>query len=175
MTRTRLDNDLISRKDLLEAIKADRLTNASDAIYFIENAPTIEAEIFPSEGLQKALENYKKPSPLPVCKLTHEQLNTPYGVEPIKQTIEADSGEAVAWIHPMYLNSSVQALGGEVAFFKPNDSCIPLYTSPQKQWVELTDEQIRIVGANMYGFAISSDYVEFARNIENALKEVNNG
>lgn len=51
-----------------------------------------------------------------------------------------------------------------------------LYTSPPKrEWVELTDEQIRIVGANMYGFAISSDYVEFARNIENEIKEVNHG
>jgi hypothetical protein len=46
---TRLDNDLISRKALLEAIKADRLTNASDAIYFIENAPTIEADSGESE------------------------------------------------------------------------------------------------------------------------------
>lgn len=35
-------SDLISRKALLSVIRNDRLTNASDAIYFITNAPAIE-------------------------------------------------------------------------------------------------------------------------------------
>jgi hypothetical protein len=130
---TRLDNDLISRKALLEAIKADRLTNASDAIYFIENAPTIEA----------------------------------------------DSGEADAEVYStaVYPNSNGMyehtflfndrlAQQTELYLYNPNKY-------QKREWVELTDEQIRIVGANMYGFAISSDYIEFARNIESELKEVN--
>lgn len=35
-------SDLISREALLKVIRDDRLTNASDAIYFITNAPAIE-------------------------------------------------------------------------------------------------------------------------------------
>ena len=35
---------LIDADALLEAIKADRYTNASDAIYFITNAPTVQRE-----------------------------------------------------------------------------------------------------------------------------------
>jgi hypothetical protein len=35
-------SDLISREALLKVIRDDRLTNASDAIYFITNAPAVE-------------------------------------------------------------------------------------------------------------------------------------
>lgn len=41
MGRTNM-SDLISREALLKVIRDDRLTNASDAIYFITNAPAIE-------------------------------------------------------------------------------------------------------------------------------------
>lgn len=36
---------LIDADALLEAIKADRYTNAQDAIFFITNAPTVEREL----------------------------------------------------------------------------------------------------------------------------------
>lgn len=35
---------LIDADALLEAIKADRYTNAQDAIFFITNAPTVQRE-----------------------------------------------------------------------------------------------------------------------------------
>jgi hypothetical protein len=92
-------------------------------------------------------------------------------------TIEADSGEAVAYLVDGRLEQGL-LFDKESATNMAEANCgevKPLFTSPQKQWVELTDEQIRIVGANMYGFAISSDYVEFARNIESEIKEVNHG
>jgi len=36
---------LIDADALLEAIKADRYTNAQDAIYFINNAPTVQRRL----------------------------------------------------------------------------------------------------------------------------------
>jgi hypothetical protein len=61
-----------------------------------------------------------------------QALSTPPNTDALKQYVDAEIarriGEPVAYIHHMYLHSAVATLGGEVAFFKPNDSCVPLYT-----------------------------------------------
>jgi hypothetical protein len=142
----------------------------------ITNAQTIEAEMFPSEGLQKALENYKKPSPLPVCKLTHEQLNTPYGVEPIKQTIEPDSGEAICYVSKKVLQSVLDKNAGLVPIWYEKDTVATeaLFTSPPKrEWVDLTDEQITKLKYQSVNTNGDVSIKEFAKEINDALKEVN--
>jgi hypothetical protein len=119
---TRLDNDLISRKALLEAIKQDsRFSHTQQSIDLITNAPTIEA----------------------------------------------DNGEAVAW---KYTTNKVHTWITEV---KPPDdaydegSLIPLFTSPQKQWVELTSQQITNIAVQHQSLH------QVAKAISAKLKEVN--
>ena len=86
------------------------------------------------------------------------------------QTIEADSGEAVAWVldhtpNKGYMKithvkeyadkemsktkeSNPSGFGKEYGCY-PYDVCIALYTSPPKrEWVELTDEKISLMAFN---------------------------
>lgn len=125
---TTLDNDLISRKDLLAELNKE---------WYTEIVP------YTKQGVIELITN--------------------------APTIEANSGEAVAWIHPMYLNSAVFTLEAEVAFFKPNEKCIPLYTSPQKrEWVDLTQEEFDEIFEN-------TPYEKMKDALSNKLKEVNHG
>lgn len=57
---------------------------------------------------------------------------------------EVVSGEPVAYIHALVLEKR-QGLGCEVAYFKPNENSIPLYTTPQpSRIVELEAEIARL-------------------------------
>lgn len=92
---TKLDNDLISRKALLEAVNNGFVEDAADAIYLITNAPTIEA----------------------------------------------DSGEPVAWCRrDTILNWGGQIINAAMMFPSPKGlkEAIPLYTSPQqREWKDI--------------------------------------
>jgi hypothetical protein len=51
----------------------------------------------------------------------------------------------------------------------------PLYTTPQRQWVELTDKQINNAWFLNGGGLAANRFHDFARAIESKLKEKNNG
>jgi len=75
---TKLIDDMISRKALLEAIKMPKgieqhlvRFTGEHIVNLITNATTVD--------IAKIFEGYKTPEPLPVIPLTHEQLNTPFG------------------------------------------------------------------------------------------------
>ena len=52
--------------------------------------------------------------------------------------------------------------------------CFPLYTtSPKREWVGLTVEQIEDVGFNLLPTVAQKDFVEFARYVEMLSKEKN--
>ena len=81
-----------------------------------------------------------------------------------------EQGEPVAWMsedeHTVYTSKQV-------------DGCfqhdhIPLYTTPQRTWVGLTEEDLKLLSAEwriVYGAWMD----DFARDIEAKLKEKNNG
>lgn len=128
---TKLDNDLISRKALLEEV------------------------IKMTVGRMRVSANYQDIKDL----IT----NAP--------TIEADSGDAVAW---KYTTNKVHTWITEV---KPPDdaydegSLIPLYTSPTKrEWRELTDEKIVELATTRYDSKRS-----FINASIKMFKELNNG
>ena len=53
---------------------------------------------------------------------------------------------------------------------------VPLYAAPQREWVNLTDDEIEEVGGPFPFYSndwCDSDYVDFARAIEAKLKEKN--
>jgi hypothetical protein len=71
--------------------------------------------------------------------------------------------EPVAWLSEGGDVSRSKRYMDEMGF-----KCNPLYTSPQKQWVGLTDE-------DMEALFLNEDGVRFARYIEAKLKEKNHG
>jgi len=126
---TRLDNDLISRKDLIEYFKEN--SNGDYTEWFLEN-----------------IEDAINDAP----------------------TIEADSGEAVAWIS----NDCVLPLKEDGSYWlypDNNDKLrIPLFTSPQKrEWVELNLKQLDRIYLN------NNSLADIAKAIQAKLKEVNHG
>lgn len=84
-------------------------------------------------------------------------------------TIEADSGEAVASLQPVaYMNDA----GFAYAEFKEDldpyyGKIIPLYTSPQKQWVGLSHDDFN--DASWF----TDEFIEGANWAQNKLKELN--
>ena len=98
-----------------------------------------------------------------------------------KAELPADNGKPVAWI----TRGKLTMIRADAVML--DDTSIPLYVSPRKQWVGLTDEQVedeweRITGHSIFGgdrseqraMYISPDEVfEFSRAIEAKLKEKN--
>lgn len=78
----------------------------------------------------------------------------------------ADDGQPVAW---MMVN---KVIGPPSLHWKPQEDwhitweCKPLYTTPPKQWVGLTDEE-------MEALFLNEDGVRLARYIESRLKDKN--
>jgi hypothetical protein len=125
---TRLDNDLISRKALLEAIRPNLTRLYGYEIREIESLIT----------------------------------NAP--------TIEADSGEAVAW---MYVNDDGECEQIEYGEVFNDPDVTPLLTSPQKrEWVSLTYDQKMDLKENNDWYNFPSDLIDAT---EKLLKEVNHG
>lgn len=102
-------------------------------------------------------------------------------------TIEADSGEAVAWIDGEGIVTNGYM---PVGWIDGKDRAIPnswqpLYTSPPKrEWVELTDEQISLMAHNedegdwndlRFRDCWREGYLLGAKAIQAKLKEVNHG
>ena len=81
-------------------------------------------------------------------------------IDELRQALETKQ-EPVAWISEGGDVSRSKRYMDEMGF-----KCNPLYTSPQKQWVGLTDE-------DMEALFLNEDGVRFARYIEAKLKEKN--
>ena len=113
------------------------------------------------EGL-KALQNGKCWTAYPT---EHEDCNTPLYIAMPPMPVQ----EPVAWM--------CSAFGDDEVEYGPHqecENCVPLYTTPpQRQWVGLTASEI----LNMMPSTIPADYdgelMEFARAIEQTLKEKN--
>jgi hypothetical protein len=176
---TRLDNDLISRKALLEEVKQwleDKDDNSS--IYdVITNAPTIEADSGEKQRADSWVDAVRDLAR--ELGIADEDSNgSIYDWKHIKRIAlknEADSGEVVAW---KYTTNKAHTWITEV---KPPDdaydegSLIPLYTSPPKsEWRELTDERIQEIAFTRRSI-LKSEMVETINMISNELKEVNHG
>ena len=85
----------------------------------------------------------------------------------------ADDGQPVAW---MMVN---KVIGPPSLHWKPQEDwhitweCKPLYTAPpKKQWVGLTLKEI-LINRHLIDWTSEWSYLEFAREIEQALKEKN--
>ena len=80
----------------------------------------------------------------------------------------ADDGQPVAWISEGGDVSRSKRYMDEMGF-----KCNPLYTAPpKKQWVELTLKEI-LINRHLIDWTSEWSYLEFAREIEQALKEKN--
>ena len=138
---TKLDNDLISRKALLEAICAEDVLKVYQCIKLVKQAPTIESEA----------------------------------------SSRADSGEAVAYLWESIGRWSAYLVSnGSKANLAPPDwllDAVKNATSPKKQWVELTDEQILQAKSDCANSPYTNVHTAlgFARAISAKLKEVNHG
>ena len=76
--------------------------------------------------------------------------------------------EPVAWISEGGDVSRSKRYMDEMGF-----KCNPLYTAPpKKQWVELTLKEI-LINRHLIDWTSERSYLEFAREIERALKEKN--
>ena len=77
-------------------------------------------------------------------------------IEVIKEALETKD-EPVGWIDNK----------GNMICTKINESCRPLYTTPQRTWVGLTDEEIESI------YMETMNFQQNARRIEAKLKERN--
>jgi len=100
----------------------------------------------------------------------------------IAPTIEADSGEPVGYANSQDLTDMKVKRQSCNVWHKKYENCdVELYTSPQKQWVELTDSDINnlayqsrndVQGVTL-GHTTQEQY--FGKLISAKLKEVNHG
>ena len=81
-----------------------------------------------------------------------------------KEALEKPTQEPVAWMHCVDEDIT------EFNDFQACPKCEPLYTHPAPSWQGLSDDDISYTWA---GFA--PDAIDFARAIEQALKEKNHG
>ena len=80
----------------------------------------------------------------------------------------ADDGQPVAWISEGGDVSRSKRYMDEMGF-----KCNPLYTAPpKKRWVGLTLKEI-LINRHLIDWTSEWSYLEFAREIEKALKEKN--
>ena len=80
----------------------------------------------------------------------------------------ADNGKPVAWI----TRGKLTMIRADAVML--DDTSIPLYVSPRKQWVGLKDEEIVAATNAVHGFgAIKQKDMNFAKAIEAKLKERN--
>ena len=85
----------------------------------------------------------------------------------LRQALETEQ-EPVAWLSEGGDVSRSKRYMDEMGF-----KCNPLYTAPpKKQWVELTLKEI-LINRHLIDWTSEWSYVEFAREIERALKEKN--
>ena len=124
-----------------------------------------------------------------------EALEQPEGKEffergkEIARWADKQAQEPVAWIKEAelggiasYKEMGLEGWGTNLGILKPEPDDIPLYTHPH-QWQGLTDDEIfKIVPTieqikPQYGMMLSNEWniLEFARTIEQALKEKNYG
>jgi hypothetical protein len=86
--------------------------------------------------------------------------------------IVKDEHEPVAWANSFDL----QNFDMKVRTGPDLHHTVPLYTAPPKQWVSLTDEEVSEIIDREIGFnSCWGPEEKFARAIEQALKEKNNG
>lgn len=103
-------SDLISREALLKVIRDDRLTNASDAIYFITNAPAVsgEAILYAVDGYKEALRIHNGAT---LCTEKPTDLHKlPLFTTPQQPKSVADALEEAAKICDDYANSNFGSL-----------------------------------------------------------------
>ena len=85
----------------------------------------------------------------------------------LRQALETEQ-EPVAWISEGGDVSRSKRYMDEMGF-----KCNPLYTAPpKKQWVGLTLKEI-LINRHLIDWTSERSYLEFAREIERALKEKN--
>ena len=94
----------------------------------------------------------------------------------LRQALETEQ-EPVAWItnggkgELWWYQSSKFDEEGNLIGYNPDD--VPLYTAPpKKQWVGLTLKEI-LINRHLIDWTSERSYLEFAREIERALKEKN--
>ena len=94
-------------------------------------------------------------------------------VNALRQALETEQ-QPVAWMHPKWLSYT----RAPAVSTTPIEGWYPLYTSPPKQWVGLTDEEIEKIEDEYIGvdYRIPAGCAwNFAKDIEARLKEKNHG
>jgi len=79
-----------------------------------------------------------------------------------------------------FVSISIEPVGwidskGNMVCTKINESCKPLYTTPQRTWVGLTDEEMKKTWYEMQNIMGWYSFQEISKAIEAKLKEKNNG
>ena len=91
-------------------------------------------------------------------------------IDELRQALETEQ-EPVAWANSFDL----QNFDMKVRTCPDLHHTVPLYTAPpKKQWVELTLKEI-LINRHLIDWTSEWSYLEFAREIERALKEKNHG
>ena len=81
--------------------------------------------------------------------------------------------EPVAWMHNFIEGNVITHIPADIG--RHPERWTPLYTTPlKKQWVGLTLKEI-LINRHLIDWTSEWSYVEFAREIERALKEKNHG
>lgn len=121
------------------------------------------------EALRLALEALEYPGP------SWLEARQP-AITAIKQAFAQPEPEPVAWTDIDFTNIYISEM---VAI--ENNADVPLYTSPQRTWVGLTDDEIDLL-EELYAPPAHPDFVndadhctELIRHVEAKLKEKNNG
>ena len=98
----------------------------------------------------------------------------------LRQALEAEQepfeywNVAEGWVKIDEVREHFDAVGCGTIYKSAGEGRSPLYTTPPKQWVGLTDEEIVAATNAVHGFgAIKQKDMNFAKAIEQALKEKN--
>ena len=122
------------------------------------------------EAMQLALEALEKVITAFGSGLTLQQ----NAITALRQALETEQ-EPVAWMHNFITGNVITHIPADIG--RHPERWAPLYTSPQKQWVGLTDEEIQDLGYLSQkideGNSPWFDRLGFAKAIEQALKKKN--
>jgi hypothetical protein len=114
------------------------------------------------EAMQMALEALEGNCTNPTAD-PEQAANEDAAITALRQALETEKQEPVAWKDKTYGNLHHQDFGNS----------IPLYTAPPKrEWVGLTDDEVEDIYFDKFSM---SELVGFARSIEQALKDKNGG
>jgi hypothetical protein len=110
-----------------------------------------------------------------ICPAEHDREEGEYTI-PLYTTPQPklEQSEPVAWMtENKYLITQDENLAKKIKE-QGDEPIIPLYTTPQRTWVGLTEEDLKLLSAEwriVYGAWMD----DFARDIEAKLKDKNNG